>query len=456
MRLSLFQFIEETVKLFEEGQDEVREAEKHVKTLIRELLADNKENIVSVNSRIKSVSSLKEKLIRNRFYLNYETAEDALLNMHDLIGVTIQCRFIRNEPEIYRQLRQYFIPDKDGYFRCLRDANTFLNLRMPQPQLQRNGFTIYRVDGYTKINGHHVNFELQIKSMVHEFWNAIEHEVVYKNPDFVIYDRFNKDMLGAIRDNLDTVDRQLEIMYNEISSQGRSRQIGMDEKGFKTLVASSINELVNRKMKETVGFTTDFKQCSAILAQFIYVHDFVNGEHNREKMLDYLEHLSFLSEQELDFREEILLEPYVKNVNPFSTVMSEFFRSVMNVNFEWHVFFMILFMIRRGNPAEAFDEFINTMRILLIQPGWYAATFPDLPEETARLVQNSMEITLAYAMRESESIRIIHEESLFRCMEIFRGYIQDMENNYRNAEDLERDLPALRRVLYQEIQHVFD
>ena len=48
-----------------------------------------------------------------------------------------------------------------------------------------------------------------------------------------------------------------------------------------------------------------------------------------------------------------------------------------------------------------------------------------------------METTLAYAMRESESIRIIHEESLFRCMEIFRGYIQDMENNYRNAEDLD-------------------
>ena len=456
MRLSLFQFIEDTVDLFEKRQEEIGEAERHVKVLIRELLSDSRDNIVSVNSRIKRVSSLKEKLIRNRFYLNYDSAEEALANMHDLIGVTIQCRFIRNEPEIYQQLRKYFLPDRDRYSRCIRDENTFLNLRMPQPQLQRNGFTIYRVDGYTKIGGHTVNFELQIKSMVHEFWNAIEHEVVYKNPDFVIYDRFNKDMLGAIRDNLDTVDRQLEIMYNEISSQSRSKQIGMDEKGFKTLVASSINELVNRKMKETVGFTTDFKQCSAILAQFIYVHDFVNGEHNREKMLDYLEHLSFLSEQSLDFREEIFLEPYEKIRNPFNTVMAEFFRSVMNINFEWHVFFMILFVIRQGNPAEEFEEFINTMRILLIQPGWYAATFSELPEETAKEVQEAMETTLAYAMRESGSIRIIHEESLYRCMEIFRNTIQDMEIRYHNPSDLERDLPALRRVLYQEIQHVFD
>jgi len=70
------------------------------------------------------------------------------------------------------------------------------------------------------------------------------------NPDFILYDQFNKDMLGAIRDNLDVVDRQLEIMYDEISHQTRQTQIGMDEVGFKQFVARSINELVNRKMRE--------------------------------------------------------------------------------------------------------------------------------------------------------------------------------------------------------------
>ena len=55
-----------------------------------------------------------------------------------------------------------------------------LNLAMPQPQLQRNGFTIYRIDGYYLFNGRKVNFELQIKSMVHSFWSEIEHQVVYK------------------------------------------------------------------------------------------------------------------------------------------------------------------------------------------------------------------------------------------------------------------------------------
>jgi hypothetical protein len=126
-----------------------------------------------------------------------------------------------------------------------------------------------------------------------------------------MYDTFNKNMLGAIRDNLDVVDRQLEIMYNEISYQSQQAQIGMDEKGFKSFVARSINELVNRKMKESVGFATDFKQCSAILAQYIYVKDFLNGTHNPERMIDYLQLLNYLTDTKIDFQEGNLSGTYV-------------------------------------------------------------------------------------------------------------------------------------------------
>lgn len=51
-----------------------------------------------------------------------------------------------------------------------------------------------------------------------------------------MYDQFNKEMLGAIRDNLDVVDRQLEIMYKEISNQSHQAQIGMDEKDSRHLL----------------------------------------------------------------------------------------------------------------------------------------------------------------------------------------------------------------------------
>ena len=52
---------------------------------------------------------------------------------------------------------------------------------------------------------------------------------------------------------LDVVDRQLEIMYDEISHQTRQTQIGMDEVGFKQFVARSINELSKSK-DERIGW----------------------------------------------------------------------------------------------------------------------------------------------------------------------------------------------------------
>ena len=59
--------------------------------------------------------------------------------------------------------------------------------------------------------------------------------------------------ISNIPEILDVVDRQLEIMYDEISYQSSQSKIGIDEKGFKVFVAGTVNELVNRKMKQSVG-----------------------------------------------------------------------------------------------------------------------------------------------------------------------------------------------------------
>lgn len=259
MNLELFDFIEDTLSYFERKNPSYVYAQGRILETYSQLYPSENTAVIHLHTRIKSKDSLKEKMIRNHFYLDYKTPQEAIDNLHDLVGITVECRFIRNEHELYRSLFSYFERQKTGYAVCKANENLFLDLSQPQPQLQRNGFTIYRLDGYYLFNEEKINYELQIKSLVHNFWSNIEHEVVYKNPDFVMYDQFNKEMLGAIRDNLDVVDRQLEIMYKEISNQSHQAQIGMDEKGFKTFVARSINELVNRKMKDSLGFATDLR-----------------------------------------------------------------------------------------------------------------------------------------------------------------------------------------------------
>ena len=455
-KLELFDFIDDTIAYFTSHQAGYEYVMGQLKQDLMDMMNDHQDIILDYRSRIKGVESLKEKLIRNKFYLDYRNGEEAISHLSDLIGITIQCRFIRNENDVYQELLRHFAGrDTDGFAQCKDDPNVYLNTGSSQPQFQRNGFTIYRIDGYYVFHDVRINYELQIKSMVHNFWSEIEHQVVYKNPEFVAYDRFNRSMLGAIRDNLDVVDRQLEIMYDEISEQSTHKQIGMDEKVFKVFVAQSVNELVNKKMIESVGFTTDFKKCSAILAQYIYIRDFVNGEHNREVMVDYLEHLNYLSQSEMNMTEKMYLERPFTSDDPFCDVLGRFWEGVMNEDFQWHIFFVMLFSIQPGNNLEDMTDFVKVIELLVVQPGWYTKAFAAFGKADAEYVQRCFLKTVGEALVAQRKIEIVHEENLLRVASIFRHFVNFCEEKYTSMQMFLDSEEAVKAALVHQISVVF-
>ncbi|MBQ3459909.1 MAG: hypothetical protein IJH14_04475 [Solobacterium sp.] len=455
MRIQLFDFIDDTLEYYERKMPSFEYAQKQVMTAFQNMFSDKTDSIVNYHTRIKKLNSLKEKLIRNQFYLDYSTPEEAIEHLSDLIGITIQCRFIRNETEIYKELFNYFENADNGYSACIIDKNIFMNLHMPQPQIQRNGFTIFRIDGYYMFNYTRINFELQIKSLVHTFWSEIEHEVVYKNPGFVMYDNFNRNMLGAIRDNLDVVDRQLEIMYNEISHESKRNQIGMDEQGFKLFVSRSINDLVNRKMKDSVGFATDFKKCSATISQYIYLHDFMGEGENRIKMVDYLEKISVINEDDLDFSETLQLSGEYHSRDIFCDILGKYMQTVINTNFRWHVFFTMLFELEESDNIVVLDDFLSVIKKLLIQPRWYRSTFSSFDKDVQDTMHFELSKTMAEALVDVDKIDIVHEDKLYRCMNIFRAFTDNLQKRYKDGKIMLRDIETIRDDLYHQIAMLF-
>ncbi|MFI3284748.1 MAG: RelA/spoT family protein, partial [Erysipelotrichaceae bacterium] len=266
MRLALFDLIDETADEFEKNQATYKSAQQSLITVYDCYLRQFEDIYITLNSRIKSETSLREKIIRNKFYKHCNTPEDVFLNLHDLIGLAIECRFISDESKMLDLVKQIFEGKEEEYSVCKLDKRIYLNLKTPQPQLQRNGFTIYRLDGYFLEKGVRINYELQIKSLIHNFWSDVEHQVVYKNNKLVQFDQFMQHLLGSIRDNLDVVDHQLQIVYNQVKKESeQTDDVGMTEDGFKMFLAKSINDLYNIKMIDSVGFTSNFKKCSGIL-----------------------------------------------------------------------------------------------------------------------------------------------------------------------------------------------
>lgn len=455
MKIPLFKFVDDTVDLFNSKQAAYEYVEGRVRSMLSSLFNEKDDSVVLIRSRIKNPDSLREKLIRNRFYIDYPDPIDTLNHVTDIIGITMECRFIRNEAELFRKLFQYYKPYNGTDFQSVADENAFLNLKMPQPQVQRNGFTIYRMDGYYMFNNERINYELQIKSLVHNFWSEIEHEVVYKNPDFIVYDTFNRDMLGAIRDNLDVVDRQLEIMYKEISLESKNAQIGMDESGFKVFVASSVNELVNRKMKESLGFATDFRKCSAAISQYIYVRDFVNGNHNQIRMIDYLQLLNDLAGSPIDFSKQIWLDKPYEHVNPFCSILGKYAESRLNVDFQWHVFFMMIFLLRSGDNLEDFSDYMEVWYRLVVQPAWLKHALTSFDEKEAFEVRTTLEKILAEAIVKQGSISMIYEEKMYGCMCAFEEEVNLVSERDLTLDQFHENLEKITEELQLKIQEVF-
>src|SRR5699024_8045081 len=116
----------------------------------------------------------------------------------------------KDERLIYEELMdQFTIPVGNGYYRCRDSEFIFLNLDEIQPQSQRNGFGIYKIDGYYEDVKGRINFELQIKSLVNVFWGEIDHRILYKNYNYLMTEDFFRDIMYSIKDNLTMIDRQL-------------------------------------------------------------------------------------------------------------------------------------------------------------------------------------------------------------------------------------------------------
>ncbi|MBQ9328443.1 MAG: hypothetical protein IJ225_07905 [Solobacterium sp.] len=453
MELELFRFIEEASDYYQLHAAAFEYSETVLRQYFQTLSESMGADLVQVYSRVKSRESFREKLLRNKLYLDCETPEDALSQLSDLVGITMECRFIRNETEIYERIfREFSELNEDGLAISLSNPDILLNLGMAQPQLQRNGFAIYRLDGKYRFNNRYINFELQIKSLVHRFWSEIEHEVVYKNPDMVWNDRFMKKMLSSIRDSLDVVDHQLETVYTEMLMESREARIGMDERTFKSMVSSSLNELLIHKMKESVGFSTSFKADSEMLAQYFYITEFLRCSHNEVKMIEFLEALTELKENPLDFREQLVVTNTYTTGDPFEQVLSEYFLSVMNVDFEWHAFFTILSALQSGDVHADILRFTSVIGSLLIQPKWYSERFSAWSETEAEETRDYLKACLARGMASSESIHMIHEAYLLDIMNYFWTYVEQIEASFPDYEEYRAEQEKLGMKMIREIR----
>lgn len=456
MRLALFDRIEETLKLLKIRKEDYQQIRKEIKYILLDVLDEHKDMVMDISSRVKSADSLKEKIIRNRFYMEYETSQQILDNLSDLIGLKIECRFIDEEYKVYSILKQYFhIKSENGYFTSSQFPFLHLELASKQPQVQKNGFSIYRIDGYYMNGNEKIRFELQIKSMVNSFWGDIEHKLVYKNTNYYVYDEFMKEILSSIKSSLTIVDRQLHIIYDEMENSDRHQMGLVSERNFEKMLAKAINDLFTEKLKASIGFTVNVKNTSDILGHYIFVKNIRDELGNPDKANPLFVVFKKLNSIDVDFKEEIVMESSFTSDDGFKNVLGNALLKKINYDYDWYVFFQMLFALEPGNNIQDFSLFMDILKDYLVDNYWFKTSFMKLSMEDAYQIQKECMLFLAEALCEVGSIKVIYNDNLKKISEVFVHFIEEIEARVISLKDFNLYRDAYKEKLIEEIKMIF-
>lgn len=457
MALQVFSFIDEVSAALEEWNEELEIATRDLAVYLESLLIENNEGYLNINSRVKSPSSLKEKIVRNNYYKQYESPEELFSNLSDLIGIRIECRFIEDENNIYKTLKKYFnkVYD-DGLYYNASNINIRLDLKGKQPQKQKNGFKIYRIDGVYEFNDKVINFELQIKALVNIFWGEIEHKIIYKNYNYMIVDKFFKEMMSSIKNNLAMIDNQLLIIYNQFNKMN-SIDSEVRKQQMEAVLSKIIYDIFSTRIKNNLGFIMDFrKSCDIIMEYILRSSNVQDLDDYNSALINTLNRLNDISKNQIDFDSEIIFERDVILNDEFSKIVGSTMLKSINTDFHWNLFFRILFEIELGNNAEDFESFIKFFKNRFYNNKSFLELHLIFNEEEYGDIINSLMLTIAYAFDEIDSINFIHEKSIKEINEIIENLVFELCKNVHSYDEWLSMKRIYLELFYIKIVSLFD
>lgn len=456
MELQIFSFIEEVTEYLQSLKGELESASDDIEEYFEEVLFSDQEPL-NINSRVKSVSSLKEKILRNNYYKKYESPEGLISNLSDLIGIRVECRFIEDEKKVYKRLKEHFNKKhSDGYYYNGLNKNLRLDLGSKQPQKQKNGFQIFRIDGVYEYNNKIINFELQIKSLVNMFWGEIEHKIIYKNNNYTMRDRFFKDIMVSIKKNLSMIDNQLLLIYNQFTESNAinttSRMLQLE-----TILSKIIHDIFATRMKSSIGFIVDFrKSCDTIMKYIFRSNNAENLEDYHKTLIKTLSRLNDIAKNEVDFNSEIKFEREIFLDDEFSSVIGNKILKSINSDFQWNLFFRVLFEIELGNNAEDFETFIEFLRNRFYGNKSFSKLYSLFEEEEVQAIVDSLMKKVICSFQKVDSITYIYDNSIEEINKAAESIVDLICNNISLYDQWEELKVAYLELFELKILSIFD
>lgn len=459
MELKLFGFIEEVLEQLEEMRPMLEEVGSEIEGFFEDLLLTTNKGYLNINTRVKAQKSLKEKIIRNQYYQKYDTKEILFENVPDIIGIRLECRFIQDETDLYKFIKRSFSEKSEVYeefFYNPTHEKILLNLADKQPQEQKNGMKIYRIDGKYVDQEQVVNFELQVKSLVNIFWGEIEHKVIYKNYNYVIADKFYKDIMKSIKNSLTTIDQQLLLISNQFD-QSDEKTYERQEKQLEAVLSKLIYDIFAKHMRETLGVLVDFKSSCEAIVRYVFRDALDSSESDYgEQLLNGFQKVRGIEEQLIDFTQKIFFEGSIRYEDEHTQRIGEHIKARINEEFQWNLFFRILFAIEPKNNRGDFETFMHYYTNKIYDKLISNKLSMNFTNEETKTIIETLLMQFSNCFIQINSVELLYDNMVEQVIKQINSVIDALYKNIWTYEQWEKEKDIYSDLLEMKLLMMFN
>ena len=161
--------------------------------------------INSIKSRLKSVSSIREKLERKNLPMTARTVED---NLYDVAGLRVICSF----PEDVYLLADALLSQDDITLIEKKDY-----IKNPKPNGYRSLHLIVEVPIFLAREKHKMKVEIQLRTIAMDCWASLEHQLRYKKD--LEFTRGMEEELLICADLSAELDRRMDRLHRLVAER---------------------------------------------------------------------------------------------------------------------------------------------------------------------------------------------------------------------------------------------